>query len=737
MPAVGIRTGMDVTASTFPANTARPPLERMRLASRLLVAAYVVLAVVYLGWRATTMNPEAPVFSRVVYGAELFGFATTLLHFFMTWRLTVRVAPPPAAGLTVDIFIPTLNESVDIVRRTLLAARNIDYPHATWLLDDGDRPEMAQLAAQLGVRYVARRDNLHAKAGNLNNALRLSTAEFVAIFDADHAPKRNFLDETLGFFADPKMAFVQTPQDFFNLDSYQHRRKRGDRRVWTEQSLFFRVIQRGKDAWNAAFFCGSCAVLRRSSLDAIGGFATRTVTEDLETSVALHKAGFHSAYVPKALAFGIAPATADPFLGQRIRWGQGAMQVIRNEWFFLRGKLTLAQRLNYLASALTYFDGWQKAIFYLAPVWVLATGTMPLIAPTDVFLALFVPYFIMTFVVFEEVGRGYGRSTLIEQYNMTRFAAFIWATLGLLRRNMRFRVTRKNPETATHTEARLMAPQLLVAVLNAMAIGLGLFLWSRFRHLPVEGLVANVVWATVNFGMAYLVLRFTFARTSYRRRDYRFPLPLPARIELGDDALTMTVDDVSPSGCRLYGPLPEDTIAIGQRIRGRLQLPGEQVPFEARVASHIPGTHGAEHYTKAVGLEFLWDVPADRDRLELFLYGSDLQWQINGMDDRVRTPVEVLAARKADEAGPGQIEHWNAVQLEGLPAGETALLSQPHQEGTRWLMASYRRMDTHGEVNARAATRQGPRELRLRPVNALAQIATPTGDLYLTEMETC
>ena len=238
---------MDASVSQTPASTARPPLESMGVAARLLVIAYVLLAIVYLGWRATTLNPEAPVFSRVVYGAELFGFATTLLHFFMVWRLTVRVSPPPRPGMSVDVFIPTYNEPVEIVRRTLLAARNIDYPHATWLLDDGNRPEMAGLASQLGVRYVTRPDNTHAKAGNLNHALRLSRADFVAIFDADHAPKRNFLDETLGYFEDSGVAFVQTPQDFFNLDSYQHRRKRGDRRVWTEQSLFFRVIQRGKD----------------------------------------------------------------------------------------------------------------------------------------------------------------------------------------------------------------------------------------------------------------------------------------------------------------------------------------------------------------------------------------------------------------------------------------------------------------------------------------------------------
>lgn len=729
---------MDARVSTTPTSTACPPLENMGLAARLLVVAYVLLAIVYLGWRATTMNPEAPVFSRVVYAAELFGFATTLLHFFMVWRLTVRVSPPPRPGMSVDVFIPTYNEPVEIVRRTLLAARNIDYPHATWLLDDGNRPEMAALAAQLGVRYVARHDNTHAKAGNLNHALHLSHAEFVAIFDADHAPKRNFLDETLGYFEDSGLAFVQTPQDFFNLDSYQHRRKRGDRRVWTEQSLFFRVIQRGKDRWNAAFFCGSCAVLRRSALDEIGGFATNTVTEDLETSVTLHKAGFRSVYVPTALAFGIAPATADPFLGQRIRWGQGAMQVVRREWFFLRGRLTLAQRLNYMASALTYFDGWQKAIFYLAPVWVLATGAMPLIADTATFLALFVPYFILTFVVFEEVGRGYGRSTLIEQYNMARFAAFMWATLGLLRRNLRFRVTRKEADSATEFQTRLMAPQILVATLNILAIAVGVAIWVHFRHLPLHGLVANIIWASVNFAMAFLVLRFTFTRAHYRRREYRFPLPLPASIALDDRALMMTVDDVSSAGCRLYGRLPEAYAAIGGRVRGNLLLPGEIVPFTARVASHIPGESDGEHYVKAVGLEFQWDDTAHRDRLELFLYGSDLQWHINRINDRIRTPTEALTKSGPRPDGTEHLDRWAAVQLESLNDGtDHGLLSQPQAEGGHWILASFRRLDGLGVLRVRGETRRGSRELMLRPLASLAQIATPTGDLYLTEMETC
>jgi cellulose synthase (UDP-forming) len=150
--------------------------------------------------------------------------------------------------------VPTINESVDIVRRTLMAAQRMRHAHEVWLLDDGDRLEMHVLAEELGCRYLARTNNRHAKAGNLNNALRHTKAQFIAIFDADHAPAPSFLDETLGFFDDDKVAFVQTARDFYNLDSFQHRIDRRDSLVWSEQTLFFRVIQAGKDRLDWAIF---------------------------------------------------------------------------------------------------------------------------------------------------------------------------------------------------------------------------------------------------------------------------------------------------------------------------------------------------------------------------------------------------------------------------------------------------------------------------------------------------
>jgi cellulose synthase (UDP-forming) len=655
-----------------PNQTAYAPLEWPR---RLLVFAFLAASAWYLTWRLGTLNPEAPIFSGLIYGAEVFGVATALLHVFMCWRLTIRRAPPVRMGVSVDVFVPTYNESVDLVRKTLLAARGMDHPHTTWLLDDGRRPEMRALAAQLGCEYLARDDNLHAKAGNLNNALKYSTGELIAIFDADHAPRRDFLAKTLGYFENRKVAFVQTPQDFYNLDSYQHRGGAG-RAVWTEQSLFFRVIQRGKDYWNSAFFCGSCAVVRRSALDEIGGFATGTVTEDLHTSMRIHAKGHESVYHAEPLAFGLAPESIQPFLAQRVRWGQGAMHVWRKEGILTHRGLTFAQRLNYLASVLTYFDGWQKAIFYFAPVAVLLSGVLPMRASMTDFLIHFVPFCVLTFWVFEEVARGYGRSVFIEQYNMARFAAFAWATLAWIAPTMKFRVTAKGAPAARGA-MRLTFPQWSVLTLNALAILVGAVVYVVSPNLPLGAVVASVFWGLVNGGLAIGVLAFTALTQRNRRKQYRFPVALPAEIVVADGTrLSGTVDDVSENGLRFYGKLPV-SLAVGDMLTGHLTLPDGPVAFWGEVRGAVPSAQ-AEQGLKALGLHFSTSQEG-RDQLESFLFGSDLQWVLNGYTDQVHTPMSRLLPRLVTGPGPNPLAQvrWNAgsARVDRNGPGESVLIS--------------------------------------------------------------
>lgn len=219
--------------------------------------------------------------------AEFYAFATLLLGYFQILRPLRRPPLPLPENRekwpTVDVFIPTYNEPLSVVRATVLGALALDYPGdkcKVFLLDDGRRREFAVFAWEVGAGYITREQNAHAKAGNINHALAETRGEYVAIFDSDHIPTRSFLAATLGWFLrDRRLAMVQTPHHFYSPDPFE--RNLGQfRRIPNEGELFHRLVQDGNDLWNASFFCGSCAVLRRKALDQIGGIAVETVTEE-------------------------------------------------------------------------------------------------------------------------------------------------------------------------------------------------------------------------------------------------------------------------------------------------------------------------------------------------------------------------------------------------------------------------------------------------------------------------
>lgn len=634
----------------------KPQYRSLHRAQQIVVLLFLAVGIWYLNWRLGSFNAEHPIFSLLLYSAEVFGFFTATLNVFMTWRLSVRTAKPPVTGLSVDVFVPTYNEDVEMVRRTALAARAMDYPHQTWILDDGNRESIRKMAESLGVRYLARDNNEHAKAGNLNHALPHSTADLIATFDADHAPRHDFLMKTLGYFSDPKVAFVQTPQDFYNLDSFQNRTDAGGHLAWSEQSLFFRVIQRGKDYWNAAFYCGSCAVIRRQSLDTIGGFATGTVTEDFHTSLLLHKRGYHSVYHDEALAYGMAPSKIEPFLKQRVRWGVGAMNVWRKEGILFARGLTLPQRLNYMATVLAYFDGWQKAFFYFAPVYVLVMGAMPIAANGWVFLLHFLPYYLLNFLAFEEISRGYGRSVLIEQYNMARFASFAWSTLGLFKTRKRFGVTAKKIGANTHN-LNFLLPQLFVISFNALAILVGILLFYLSGHLPQDGMWANVIWATVNTWLAVLVVRFTVLRGRNRRNEYRFTMPLAARV----NGVMGTVDDLSTTGLSFYGILKP--VALGNKLPVTLFMPDGPIEAQLEIRTFMRTEEGSQVYIRAIGGRFDALPQASTERIEQFLYGSNAQWRINQLHEDSQTPLQRMGIIEKNYAVIEGINYWSSCEV--------------------------------------------------------------------------
>ena len=248
-----------------------PTTLRRRISTDAVLILFVASGGAYLVWRLGTFNPVFPWWSRVFFAAELIGYLVAVLRFGVMRAARPMCVPLPTTEMpVVDIFVPTYGEPLHVVRRTVYAALRVRGVNVVWLLDDANSPAIKTLAHELGCHYVSRTINTGAKAGNLNHGLAHSTAEFVACFDADHAPEARFLERVMGWFEDSRLAFVQTPQDYFNIDSYQHGRATGGPSVWHEQSLFHWVEQPARAAMGSATCCGCSVVFRRAALDQIG-----------------------------------------------------------------------------------------------------------------------------------------------------------------------------------------------------------------------------------------------------------------------------------------------------------------------------------------------------------------------------------------------------------------------------------------------------------------------------------
>ena len=576
---------------------------------RLVAVVAMAVTLYYLYWRVTaTFNHSALFFSWSLWIAECFGTLTTFLFYFAVWRPLSRVAPPPLAGRTVDVLIPTLNEPVAVLRKTLLACIDLTYPHRILILDDGNRPKVKTLCDELGVVYLARESHEHAKAGNVNFGLAHSTAEFVAVFDADHAPLSHFIDRLIGYFRDEKLGFAQAPQEFYNIDSFQHRADHEKKYIWTEQGLFYNLIQPGRDRWNAAYFVGSCALMRRAALDDVGGFATASITEDMLTSIRIHAKGWSSVYHNEGLAYGIAAETIHPFHTQRRRWGLGGWQVFfRANPLFVPG-LSLPQRLCYLGSLIYPIEGFQKLVFYATPPIVLFTGVLPMNALDVTYLLHFVPYYVLSLFAFNEMGRGYAGYLMLEQFSMGKFVTYLesFFYLFLPRRARQFKVTPKGE--AASTPYRLMLPQVIVGLGSIAAIVYAIFqLLMNLRG--DEFIVAvNSLWALFNSGLALGIILYARTKFQQRRIDFRIFDAVPISFTYEERGTIVrgfaAADDATESGLSLItvGRLPTNRelaleimlpgktlIGKGRVIHEKVAVAGKDVVVRAGVAVTGPG----------------------------------------------------------------------------------------------------------------------------------------------------
>lgn len=544
---------------------------RLLRAVALLALAWMTT---YLVWRVGWSWHHA---SRWLWAplllAEAYGLWSLSVLTWFSWRIPRCERPPATPGHEVDVYVCTYDEPLPVLRATLAGCAALTYPHTTYLLDDGRRPEVEALAQEWGAEYLTRQGNEQAKAGNINHALPRTRGDLVLALDADHVPLPDALDALVGYFDDPRVGLVQTPHDFYNHDSIQHYQVGRH-----EQSVFYSVICPGKERHGAAFWCGSGALIRRAALMEIGGVATDTIAEDFHTTIKLHRAGWRTRYHDEVLIQGLAPHDLAAYLLQRDRWARGNLAVFTTGESPLRAKeLSRRQRLSYFASLSSYLAGPMRLLMLLTLGAVLWSGQLPLTASPLTLGLLWGPATLLSIAAGSALCRGYQRIADTTHFELCTAEIFTRALRCVVRPGRTvFRVT---PKEGVDLGGAGALRQLPVVMFVAALLGVGLIARvldeSGVNVLPnLHGLA---VWVVPVVGAVELrrVLR-TLALVSRHRQlrlEYRMPLDAPAvatTSRAAGSTLVGRARDICPSGLGLLLPAP---LEAGATASTTVELP--------------------------------------------------------------------------------------------------------------------------------------------------------------------
>jgi len=581
-----------------------------RTPGRLTTLAMIVLSITastrYMYWRVT----ETTGFTNIVDGffgfglvaAELYAFLVLLIGYFQTaWPLQRKPVPLPADTQTwpsVDVFIPTYNEPLDVVKQTVFSAMQMDWPADrlhVYVLDDGRRAEFRAFCEALGVGYLTRSDNDHAKAGNINAALAVTSSEYVAIFDCDHIPTRSFLQVCMGWFLrDPQLAMLQTPHHFFSPDPFE---KNLDtfHAMPNEGELFYGVVQDGNDLWNASFFCGSCAVIRRGPLLEVGGVAVETVTEDAHTALKLSRLGYNTAYLELPQAAGLATESLSAHVGQRIRWARGMAQIFRVDNPLLGKGLNWGQRLCYLNAMLHFFNGLPRLVFLTAPLAYLFFGAHVFQATAMLITAYALPHLAHASITNSRIQGRFRYSFWNEVYESV-LAWYIMRPVMLAVLNPKlgkFNVTAKGGVIErSYFDWSIARPYLVLLLINLLgfAVGIGRLLVAPSSEVVTTVLI-NMLWTLYNIVLASASLAVA-SETRQVRSTPRVATVMPAALRFADGRTLMCeTDDFSQGGVGLQVP-PDFSLPLGTAVQVSLMRSQEEGTFPAHVTFSARGRIG-------------------------------------------------------------------------------------------------------------------------------------------------
>ncbi|WP_424134867.1 glycosyltransferase [Roseomonas chloroacetimidivorans] len=545
-----------------------------RWARGIGAAVTILFLLRYMAWRLTETLPplEASFSSVVAYAFCAVEMASCLaglilLHVLSrTCNRSAEVDAQLARGFgddppLIDIFIPTYNEKAEILRRTIIGAMQQDYPRfRVWVLDDGKRAWLEEMSRELGAGYLTRRDNKHGKAGNMNAGLANVLAmpevpDVIAVLDADFVPTPKFLSRGVSLFHDPRVALVQTPQYFFNPDPIQLNLGAA-KIVPDEQRFFFDVILASKDAHGTAFSCGTSSLVRVDALQAVGGFPTESVTEDLLVSIKLSGKGWRTAYLNEPLSVGLAPEGLGEYLTQRGRWCLGTMQIVRTPWGpFSRGSTPWLMRLHTLDTVLFWTAGSViRILSLLIPILYWWFGLVVMKTDLPAILSHLGPYWLCCVTFLGWVSRGTNLPVLTEAMSLlTSVEAMKASAIGLFgSRDQKFKVTAKGTSRdKVVVQWPLVRWYLLLAGLTIGGVGWRV-LQGPFEGTPPDIELMNLFWSFYNV-VTLMLACLMCVELPRMRAEERFETDEAARVRLEEGTMPARLLDISITGARMEG----------------------------------------------------------------------------------------------------------------------------------------------------------------------------------------
>lgn len=612
----------------------------------------------YLLWRLfyTLPTTSLPEFSLgvVLFCGEIFTFLIFVLGAFVSLQPLTRPAASlpadPSLWPSVDVLIPSYNESPELLETTLLGARNIDYPGeklTIYLLDDGAttakrsqsnllarkeawnrRRILKALCKRIGAKYLTRRLNHSAKAGNINDALPAIKGDLLLILDADHVPTCDILVNTTGWFLrNPRLFLVQTPHFFVSPDPIE--KNLGTfQKMPSEQEMFYTNIQRGLDFWNASYFCGSAAILSRRYLDEVGGIQGATITEDAETALELHARGYDSAYIWRPMIAGLQPETFSTFVVQRSRWAQGMMQLflLKNPLLPKNGlRMHWWQKLCYLNSMMFWFFPLVRLIFLFAPLAYLYFGLGIFNADLVELLTYIVPHLIAIFLIVDYL-YGNARWAFVSEFYELSLALFLVPPLVNVIRNPNaptFAVTAKGETTDQDSISPLIKPLYWMTVATLVAIALGFW-----RLIAIPGSVTTdlvtLFWASINLFFLVGSMGALFERQQ-RRLSPRIPCSERGELITATGRIACEMLDVSASGLRITTDI-SNINRIDSDLPTALRIfpnSGTPIVVAIKIAALVPGR-------KRLQVGCTVNLPTLEKKAEFirYAYGDSERWRL-------------------------------------------------------------------------------------------------------------